>query len=181
VIEIDELKSGISYDPDTGILTWKRMENRRALWNDRHPGTAIGILDRDGYLHFKFRNQHFRVHRVAWALHHGCWPSKQLDHINGDRADNRISNLREADYLEQGQNRGLSIRNTSGFTGVTYNKRMRLWVANIRANGKKAYLGSAKSPEDAHALYLEAKRKLHGFQPLPREQLAALAAAGQKP
>jgi hypothetical protein len=113
------------------------------------------------------------AHRLAWFYVHGEFPKCELDHINGVRDDNRISNLRECSRAENMQNAGMFKTNTSGYTGVTWHKQRRKWAAQIWVNNKRMYLGLRESKEDAYALYLEAKAKYHTFQPTPREEIAA--------
>ena len=95
------------------------------------------------------------------------WPVRHLDHINGDRSDNRITNLREATVAENAQNRKTRSDNKAGLTGVR--KQGKAWLASIGANGTRVYLGSFETKEDARAAYVAAKSQMHGFQPSPRE------------
>jgi hypothetical protein len=99
-------------------------------------------------------------HRAAWLYVHGKWPNGQIDHINGDRSDNRISNLRDVSHSVNQQNVHRPRRdNASGFLGVTRQKN--LWTSQVTVSGKTLHLGLFKTPEEAASAYLEAKRKHH--------------------
>jgi len=99
------------------------------------------------------------AHRLAWALHNGEWPSKQIDHIDGDRANNRISNLREATQSQQIMNSKLRSDNTSGIKGVQQRKYG--WTAYIAVDGKSTYLGHFDTKAKAIAARAEAEEKLY--------------------
>lgn len=96
---------------------------------------------------------------------YGKWPAKQIDHINRDRLDNRIANLREATDAENRQNMGLSVTNKSGVTGVTWDKQRKKWFAKITHNYKQIPLGRFDNIKDAENAYVEAKKRLHTFEP----------------
>jgi hypothetical protein len=101
-------------------------------------------------------------HRLAWLLATGAWPTAQLDHINGDKTDNRLVNLREADNETNGQNIRKAKRNSkSGFLGVVHEKRGDGYVAYLRVEGRTKNLGTYRTPEEAHAVYVQTKRQLH--------------------
>jgi HNH endonuclease/AP2 domain len=109
-------------------------------------------LDQNGYVvrtrHAAGRAKKFRLHRVVLELKPG---DPEVDHINGNRLDNRRSNLRVASHSENEQNRhGLSANNTSGYRGVTWNKRARKWSARAKLNGHSHFLGYFDTPEEAN-------------------------------
>ncbi|HDS1550738.1 TPA: HNH endonuclease [Stenotrophomonas maltophilia] len=106
-------------------------------------------------------------HRIVWLLTHGTWPKDQIDHINGVRTDNRPENLRQASALDNQQNLKTRVDNTSGYPGVR--RSLSRWSALIAHGGKRHYLGNYDTPEQAYAAYLEAKSRLHTFNPVPRE------------
>jgi len=105
----------------------------------------------------------------VWFWFHKTWPPECIDHINGIRHDNRIENLREANHIENGQNKKKHKNNSSSYTGVSYNKRLKKWDANICFEWKQKYLGSYELKEDAVEAYNKAKIELHEFQPIVRE------------
>jgi hypothetical protein len=92
----------------------------------------------------------------------GSWPKNHLDHINGARADNRFTNLREASPAQNRHNSRAPRTNITGLKGASWNKRDRKWVSEIRANGKRIYLGYFDRAEDAHAAYVGAATLFHG-------------------
>jgi len=91
------------------------------------------------------------AHRVVWAVAYGVWPVGQIDHIDGDKTNNRLSNLREVDAVVNCQNRPIHTLNTSGVTGVTFLKRKKLWYARITIAGERRSLGRYKLLGDAVA------------------------------
>ena len=102
------------------------------------------------------------AHRIAWALMYGEFPDGQLDHINGEPSDNRITNLRLATESQNKANRRRSKRNSTGFKGVSFRKRDHIYSAQIRKDKKTMWLGSYKSPEEAHRAYAKAAKEMHG-------------------
>ena len=162
----------LDYIPDTGKLVWRHRTpdlfddgvhsaKRSCLaWNRRMAGkeafTAIG----HGYLKGSIFNQRYSAHRVAWAIHYGVWPTGQIDHINGDRTDNRIVNLRDVDNKTNGRNQRLGKNNRSGVNGVLWDRGC--WVARIKVNGKSKHLGRFRCLEDA-AVAREKANRTYGF------------------
>lgn len=166
-----EIYNLILYEPDTGRLVWKdRPESlfkdaRSAKsWNSKYAGKdAFTAMNGNGYKRGAVGGKLYYAHRVAWFLYHGSWPQYQIDHINGDRKDNRISNLRSVTNHENSKNKRFSDKNTSGFTGVTWFKRDQKWKAQIMHKGKNYHLGyfdCAKEARDARVL-AEARFKFH--------------------
>jgi hypothetical protein len=92
-----------------------------------------------------------RAHRIIWAIHYGQWPDGQIDHINHDRADNRIKNLRVVSHLDNHRNMSQFKNNTTGVPGVRFDARYSSWVARITVNYKGVHLGSYKTKEEAIA------------------------------
>ena len=140
------LRSILSYDPATGIFTWKvRTANQVKV------GDVAGCPDGRGYLQIRVQSRKYLAHRLAWLYVYGEWPKGQIDHINRIRTDNRIANLREVSHKQNQQNRSKSSHNTSGHPGVHWNKRDSKWQAQIRHNRKHFHLGLFKSLEEAVA------------------------------
>lgn len=125
----------LNYDPETGIFTWN-VDRKRV-----RKGDISGCPDKAGYLQIGIDGKLYLAHRLAWFYIHGQWPSLEIDHINRDKADNRISNLRLATRRENIINKAPSKINRSGVTGVYWNKASRKWHAQIYANGKRHSLG----------------------------------------
>jgi hypothetical protein len=114
-------------------------------------GDVAGSLDGEGYLLIMVQSRLYRAHRLAWLYVYGTWPEGQLDHINRNRSDNRISNLREVTNKQNHQNRSKPSNNTSGHPGVSWHKRDSKWLSSIRHNYKKTHLGYFTNIEDAIA------------------------------
>jgi len=153
--DIEEMKLWLGYDAETGVLTWLQSSAARI-----HPGDVAGHRNVLGYRTLNFKGRRYQAHHVAWAFHHGRWPAGILDHINGERDDNRVSNLREVTASENAQNkRRARSDNSTGILGVTIDYKK--YRAQIRVNGKSTHLGSFSTAEEASAAYLEAKRRLH--------------------
>jgi hypothetical protein len=138
----------------TGILTWQKKPNRRIVL-----GSVAGSKTRDGYIRFILNGISYNAHHVVWFFYNGVMPT-QLDHINGIKTDNRISNLREVTTAENAQNHSrCHVDNKSGLLGVSPNGKK--WRATIRINGKQMSIGTFGTPEEAHKAYVITKRKLH--------------------
>lgn len=161
----------LSYDPETGVLTWKERpremftsERIFLSWNAKNAHKKAGTLNK-GYVILALwctgKPLHLSAHRVAWLLHTGSWPELHLDHINGDRQDNRIENLRQVTPAENSRNMHMHSRNTSGHSGVYTDKKCvnRPWLATIQVDGKPHYLGSYVTKEEAIAVRKEAERE----------------------
>lgn len=155
-IDRSRLLEVLDYDPSTGIFRWKV-----AVSNFVRVGSQAGRVRDDGYRAISFGNRLYLAHRLAWFYVYGFWPSDMLDHINRDRDDNRIANLREATRGQNMQNRAVSPENMSGFKCVQSNKYNR-WTARITIGGKRNRLGWFDTPEEAHAAYMAAARQHFG-------------------
>lgn len=148
-INISVVRESLDYDCDTGCFIWKKrpishFKDARAQksWNTRYSGRAAGVLDGFGYFMIGLMDQKVRAHSLAWVLVYNEWPKGQVDHINHDKSDNRIVNLRVVSHKDNAKNAGVRVDNTSGIVGVTWDKRLTKWKAQIYANNKNVYLGS---------------------------------------
>lgn len=159
----DELKELLHYDPETGVFTWNITTRGKVI-----KGNVAGYRGTWGYICITLRYKHYRAHRLAWLYVTGRLPKHQIDHINGDRLDNRLCNLREATNTENRQNVGKQENNISGFTGVSWDKRKSKWRATIQYNRKHIFLGYFTTPELAYEAYLKAKEQYHTFNPTVR-------------
>lgn len=148
---IDVLRESLSYDKDTGLIT-RRRDGARAFKTDNG----------HGYLRGSFRSNEYLAHRIAWALHYGEDADGFIDHINMDKSDNRIENLRLATKSENMLNRGAQKNNTSGLKGAYYNKRQKSWYSRIKFEGVDKFLGYFAGPEEAHEAYKTASMNIHG-------------------
>jgi hypothetical protein len=154
----ERLRELLHYDPGTGAFTRKVDVKLRGERVAASKGDAAGYLT-DGYLLCRLDGRIYKCHRLAWLYVHGEWPKQQIDHINGVRNDNRIANLRDVSHQLNMQNIKTS-RGASGVLGVNKNGRSG-WQAKITVENKPLSLGTYRTPEAAHAAYLEAKRRLH--------------------
>ncbi len=129
----EDLKDILSYDSITGVFRRKLPTQRIAI------GEVVGGLN-NGYLIISINGENYKAHRLAWLYVYGEMP-KQLDHINGDKIDNRILNLRDVEHSENMKNRKKPITNTSGTIGVYWDKKNCRWYAMIMVDGKNKFLG----------------------------------------
>jgi hypothetical protein len=156
------LRQLIDYDHETGALVWrvrhgsfftdgeKSAIQSMRRWNTRYAGKpALNCKGNAGYFKGVIFGEAYLAHRVAWAIYSGSWPENEIDHINGDRLDNRIANLRSVTSQENSKNVSIGSRNTSGTIGVHWREDQSRWVASINKKGKLKYIGSFKSKNEA--------------------------------
>ncbi len=160
---VARVRERLAYDPETGVIRW-----RLDIWSGKHgkrlvarAGDIAGSVDKAaGYRRMLVGDRKYSAHRLAWLIVKGEWPADQLDHIDGNRLNNAFANLREADFQLNNENqRRASRSSTHGVLGVT--PRGKRWEARIRVVGYLRYLGTYDSAEQAHRVYVEAKRRLH--------------------
>lgn len=154
---LERIRDRIEYSPDSGELTWRPPVGKQ--FSGKHAGYAASY----GYRKVKVLGRVYFVHRLAFLLMNGALPSKEIDHINGNRADNRWSNLRESTHAENMQNLKKAKRsnNSSGLLGVAWRERGAKWSSQIRVDGRIRHIGYFKTAEEAHQAYLAAKREHH--------------------
>lgn len=162
------VRSLIEYNPDTGVATWKQRTSEHISrssslksWNTQFAGKQVKTVDGKGYYHFSYKGKFYRLHRMIWLYVHGEMPNI-IDHINGDRLDNRLCNLRNTNQQSNSMNQRRSSKNTSGVAGVYKNKRSDRWCAQMKFNGKTYHLGSSKSFFEAICMRKSEERRL-GF------------------
>ena len=167
------LREILDYDPNTGAFSWRPRaakdfpqdcapstpQSLAEMWNKKFAGKpALNYLSKRGYLVGTVKPRTIAAHRAAWAHFHGAWPSAQIDHINGDRTDNRIENLRCVENAINAKNMARSSRNTSGVTGVFWAAHVGKWTAQIWNDGKARHLGLFDSFAEAVAVRKRAER-----------------------
>lgn len=155
----------LRYDPDTGHFTWlprplerfavgHRQEAAHAIFHKRYSGRIAGRINDRGYVCINIGGSPFQAHRLAWLYQTGSWPEDQIDHANGDPADNRWSNLRQATPSQNTANCGIRSDNSTGVKGVSFDRRTRRpWIARIKVHGRDLYLGSYTSLDEAREVY----------------------------
>ena len=153
------LREVVHYDPETGKFTRKvRLAQRHQVGDDAcHPMS-------NGYLRIAIDSERYLAHRLAWLYVHGEWPKHDIDHINGDRTDNRIANLRVGTHAQNMQNRRRpQAGSRSGLIGASWDTHAGKWRAGVQLNGERIHIGMFDSAEEAHRAYLLEKRRLHVF------------------
>lgn len=157
---LEELKEFLDYNPDTGVLTWKKQ-----VRNSVKIGEEAGCRQhykRDTRIRISINSKLYLAHRLAYYMYHGIDPlNNDVDHEDRNSLNNKISNLRLATRTENCRNQKISKNNTSGVTGVHWHKLKKKWEASIRV-GKKKYLGCFTNKEDAIQARKEAEKKYFG-------------------
>ena len=148
-----DLESVLTYDPDTGVFRWKV-----SLRGPVRAGMVAGRPKPNGYLSIKIRQVDYYAHRLAYLYMTGEWPSRQIDHVNRTRSDNRWSNLRPATVNQQRGNTKMQSRNSAGMKGVSLHRKSGLWRARVSTKT----IGYYKRPEDAAAAYQKAAQERFG-------------------
>lgn len=168
---IERVRELLMYAPDTGEFFWRVGRNFGPA--AVRPGELAGTTGPRGYRSLTIDGKKLPAHRVAFACVMGHWPVGDVDHVDGNRSNNRWCNLREATRAQNNQNQRRGHRNSShGFLGVIRANRPTgvLWMARIQVDGRPKHLGCFKTAELAHARYLEEKRRLHEFAPVAGQE-----------
>lgn len=155
------LKSILEYNQDTGEFFWI---NPKRSWVA--PGTKAGSVEVKGYVVININGGLYKAHRLAWLYVYGEWPKNQLDHIDRNKQNNRIGNLRQATNGQNQQNTPKYRTKAlvkSKYKGVSWREQSKKWQVEIQVNKKRYNLGMFVCEEDAAIAYLEAKKKLHPY------------------
>lgn len=153
----NQLKKLLDYNPKTGDFIWKVR-----YCSPIRVGAVAGCVTDRGYIRINVLGTTYLAHRLAWLYVYGVFPSRQIDHINQQRHDNRIENLREATARENRKNTTLQKNNTSGHVGVSWHAKAEKWRAYLKVKGKQKNLGLFAKKSDAIAARKEASTKF-GF------------------
>ena len=174
----------ISYDPATGALKWKRRPvwmftslRQCRRWNSRYEGKpALDSVATTGHLHGTLLQKRLQSHRAAWAIYYGKWPDGEIDHISGEKTDNKIENLRDVTVLENSRNRPMQRDNSSGRIGVNWNVKAKQWVARISDRGSRIHIGYFDDFAEACVAREAAEKEIgfhknHGRRSLPSDAI----------
>ncbi len=145
----------LRYDSETGEFRWIERVSRSIRIG------AVAGTDSEGYRRIMINGRAYRAHQLAWSYMTGKWCTVVIDHRDGNPSNNRSENLRPATVSQNNANRRPNHNNKSGFKGVAQH-RIGCWCARIKKNGRGYHLGSFATPQEAHAAYVEAARKLFG-------------------
>jgi hypothetical protein len=163
-LPVEFIKDILDYDPETGILTWRANPTSRR--KSRYAGQQAGTITPSGYVDISVKpGVVCRAHRIAWTIIHGEWPTHDIDHENGIRSDNRLSNLRRATGNLNAANKAMQRNNTSGYVGVDFNRQNGMWRARAKrgmARYNMGYFASAQAAHEAREKFLRALKDTHG-------------------
>lgn len=150
------LRELLHYNPITGDFSWRSFRNGKVAAGAK----AGSVMSRTAYIAIGIDKKYYRAHRLAWLYVHGVLPDGDIDHIDGNPSNNAIENLREASESTNLQNQRKAHKsNKTGFLGVCRSQGR--YAARIRVDGKELWLGRFDTPIEAHAAYIESKRKYH--------------------
>jgi hypothetical protein len=152
------LRELLHYDPETGEFRWLKRVSRFV----RVGSIAGGEHKLGGYSYITMGGRGYPAHQLAWLYMTGKWCRPMIDHHDGNRGNNRWSNLRRATRSENNANRLRQRNNTSGFKGVTLEPTTGKWRARISKDRLRRTLGTFRTPEAAHEAYTAAARRLFG-------------------
>jgi len=157
MLSLERLRQVLDYDSEKGEFVWKQRVSIRIMVGDKagHP-----LLN--GYIGIGIDGKKYLAHRLAWFWVYGEWPPGIIDHINRDKTDNKLSNLRVCSKSENAANSKRRSDNTSGFKGVFFNKNLGVWTAKVQKNGRIFYVGSFNSASDAAAAYQSNAQRAFG-------------------
>ena len=173
-ITVEQVRCLMDYNPLTGKAFWKSRDlewfngNTRICnsWNAKHVGKEVGTYRR-GYKVTRINRTHHALHHLIWMWVYGDRHTDYIDHINGVKDDNRITNLRLVTHQQNMQNqRKTRCNNKLGLTGVYKKKGSNNYQSQIMQAGKIHRLGTFTDPQEAHEAYLKAKKDLHPFSTL---------------
>lgn len=163
MITQSQLQEVLYYDADTGIVRWRITRGKAKADSIADHPNVYRRGSRCVWLGGQAKNggRFYPTHRLAWLYVHGCWPAGEIDHINGDAGDNRLSNLREATSSQNKMNSRRSSRNKSGIKGVSFDTTRGKWMAAIKAGSYRRNLGRFDTKEAAAEAYRVAALDLH--------------------
>ena len=149
-----KLKSLLNYNCETGVFKWINTKGNVK-------GGSVAGRSMHGYVSIKIDGRDYMAHRLAWLYVHGEWPKNEIDHINRNRSDNSIINLRDVTRQCNQHNHGIRKDNTSGYRGVFFNKKEGKYEARVRLNGKRLFLGYFITSHEASVAYESKKSEIN--------------------
>ena len=155
MLNADEVRRLLHYDQETGVLRWKQD---MTTWT--RAGSEAGVIQMGKYRRVGIRGRYYMAHRLAWLIVTGMWPTHEIDHINGNKADNRWVNLRAATTTQNRRN--TRHQNRSGLIGASYHAGSGRYRAQIRVDGRRIFLGWFQTAKEASAAYVAAAIRHHG-------------------
>ena len=158
MLTLEWLRKTLDYDPSTGQFRWKTRPSSKCKIGE----IAGGVCKTDGYRHIRLQKHPYRCARLAIFITTGRFPENYVDHINGDKADDRISNLREATVVQNGQNTRVRSDCASGLKGAHFNQRRGKYTSSIKVGATVKNLGAFDTAEEAHFAYSEAAKRYFG-------------------
>lgn len=170
----ERVKEIFDYDFGNGWLIRKKDRYGRPY----NQPTGNKPAHADGYGVVKIDGKNYLTHRVIWLWHYGSWPTGETDHIDQNKMNNCINNLRDVSQSENSHNRNIQKNNLSGLPGVSWNNYANKYHARIQINNKNTHLGYFTNAEEAFLAYQLAKIKLHPTSPLAQEYYRELTLAG---
>jgi hypothetical protein len=165
----------LRYEPETGLLFWRERpvemfiggkypaKRRASSWNSRCAGKQIYCINKAGYIVIRLSSEIHLIHRVIWKFIYDIEPII-IDHIDGNRTNNRLNNLRSIDIIESNHNLGLQERNTSDYTGIHWDEHRKKWKVEIGYKNKNIYIGRFTNKQDAIAARKQAETE-YGYHP----------------
>lgn len=148
LLTLEEVRDILDYAPASGELRWRRRMSKRVL-----SGDIAGCVDTYGYVRIIIKGKNYRAHRLGWLLTYGGWPDAELDHIDLDRSNNRLNNLREATRAQNMLNKKMYKNNKSGFIGVHFHEASGRYQAQYGRDGIVHRIGEFDTAEEASAAY----------------------------
>lgn len=171
----DEIKKVLVYNSETGVFIWKERPldmfrercdrpriRSRDSWNTRYANKPAGSLNSRGYMEIAIDGKRYSAHILAWVYEYGSLPDSDIDHVDNNKLNNAIGNLRLATKSQNSANCKRFVTNKSGYKGVYYSDDVGKYRATIRVNKKSIHLGYFSDPEIAHSVYLEAATEYFG-------------------
>ena len=157
MLELEKLELILDYNADTGEFKWTSFNSRNT-----NKGKIAGTKLSNKYIRIFIYGKLYQAHRLAWYMYYGKEPEHGLDHIDGDKHNNAIGNLRDVPQSSNAKNSSLSKSNSSGFTGVTFMRKSKKWRSRIMVDGADIHLGFYDDKQKAISARVRATRE-YGF------------------